>query len=44
MDNRKDIMSSKMNWLVELTDITGNERDNFLKFVSDHDEKKQTNQ
>jgi hypothetical protein len=30
-----------MNWLVELTDITGNEHDNFLKFVSDHDGKKQ---
>jgi hypothetical protein len=41
MDNRKDIMSSKKNWLVELMDITGNERDDFLKFVSDHDKKKQ---
>jgi hypothetical protein len=41
MDNRKDIMSSKKNWLVELTDITGNERDDFLKFVSDHEGKKQ---
>jgi hypothetical protein len=34
-------MSNKKNWLVELTDITENERDDFLKFVRDHDGKKQ---
>ncbi len=41
MDKRKDTMSNKKNWLVELMDITENERDNFLKFVRDHDSKKQ---
>jgi hypothetical protein len=35
-------MSNKKNWLVELADITENERDFFLKFVHDHDGKKQT--
>jgi hypothetical protein len=36
MDKRKDTMSNKKNWLVELTDITDNERNNFLKFVREH--------
>jgi hypothetical protein len=42
MDKTKDTMSNKKNWLVELADITENERDFFLKFIRDHDGKKQT--
>ena len=42
MDKTKDTMSNKKNWLVELADITENERDFFLKFVRDHHGKKQT--
>jgi hypothetical protein len=34
-------MSNKKNWLVELTDLTEDERDDFLKFVREHDGKKQ---
>jgi hypothetical protein len=34
-------MSNKKNWLVELSDLTEGERDDFLKFVCvDHDSKK----
>jgi len=33
MDKTKDTMSNKKNWLVELADITENERDFFLKFI-----------
>jgi hypothetical protein len=40
MDKTKDTMSNKKNWLVELADITENERDFFLKFIRDHDGKK----
>ncbi len=42
MDKKKDTMSHKKNWLVELTDLTENERDDFLKFVREHDGKKQS--
>jgi NADH:ubiquinone oxidoreductase subunit C len=42
MDKKRDTMSNKKNWLVELSDLTEDERDNFLKFVCvDHDGKKQ---
>jgi hypothetical protein len=41
MDKKKDTMSNKKNWLVELTDLTEDERDDFFKFVRDHDGKKQ---
>jgi hypothetical protein len=41
MDKKKDTMSSKKNWLVELSDLTEDERDDFLKFVREHDGKKQ---
>jgi hypothetical protein len=35
-------MSNKKNWLVELSDLTEDERDDFLKFVHvEHDGKKQ---
>jgi hypothetical protein len=30
MDKKKDTMSSKKNWLVELSDLTEDERDDFL--------------
>ncbi len=33
MDKTKDTMSNKKNWLVELADISENERDFFLKFI-----------
>jgi hypothetical protein len=33
MDKTKDTMSNKKNWLVELADISVNERDFFLKFI-----------
>ena len=42
MDKTKDTMSNKKNWLVELADISVHERDFFLKFIRDHDGKKQT--
>jgi hypothetical protein len=35
-------MSNKKNWLVESTDLTEDERDDFLKFVCEHDGKKQS--
>ena len=42
MDKTKDTMSNKKNWLVELADISVHERGFFLKFIRDHDGKKQT--
>ena len=33
MDKTKDTMSNKKNWLVELANISVNERDFFLKFI-----------
>jgi hypothetical protein len=41
MDKKKDTMSNKKNRLVELTDLTEDERDDSLKFVCEHDGKKQ---
>ena len=42
MDKKRDITSNKKNWLVELSDLTEQERDDFLKFVRvEHDGKKQ---
>ena len=38
----KNELSNKKNWLVELADISVHERDFFLKFIRDHDGKKQT--
>jgi hypothetical protein len=35
MDKKRDITSNKKNWLVELSDLTEEELDNFLKFVRD---------
>ncbi len=38
---KRDTTSNKKNWLVELSDLKDEERDDFLKFVSDeHDGKK----
>jgi hypothetical protein len=31
MDKKRDTMSNKKNWLVELSDLKDEERDNFLK-------------
>ena len=42
MDKTKDTMSNKKNWLVELANISVHERGFFLKFIRDHDGKKQT--
>jgi NADH:ubiquinone oxidoreductase subunit C len=42
MDKKRDTTSNKKNWLAELSDLTEDERDNFLKFVCvDHEGKKQ---
>jgi hypothetical protein len=43
MDKKRDITSNKKNWLVELSDLTEPERDDFLKFVSDENDGKKPN-
>ncbi len=43
MDKKKDITSNKKNWLVELSDLTEQERDDFLKFVTDENDGKKPN-
>jgi hypothetical protein len=43
MDIKKQTMSNKKNWLIELLELTEHERDNFLKFVSDEKDGKKPN-
>jgi hypothetical protein len=43
MDIKKETMSNKKNWLIELLELTEHERDNFLKFVSDKKDGKKPN-
>jgi hypothetical protein len=45
MDKKRDTMSNKKNWLVELSDLTEDECDDFHKFVCvEHDGKNKTKQ
>jgi hypothetical protein len=43
MDKKRDTTSNKKNWLVELSDLTEQERDDFLKLVSDENDGKKPN-
>ncbi len=40
MDIKKEAMGNKKNWLIELSELTEHERDNFLAFVHDNKDNK----
>jgi hypothetical protein len=43
MDIKRETSSNKKNWLIELSELTEHERDNFLEFICDDKDGKKLN-